>query len=249
MRITWADGAVTSHSAGTVVRFPTRRPLKIEGRLYLLRRWCISLTYEAPALEPATADVRHARGVQDLARAARRGRRAHGRPSDRSCSRPPTRWIDQQCGRHFSLENEATKLYYPSNADYLDVVDLISITSLKLDTERRSHLCHHARRGRVRAAAVYGRRRPAERALPASQHLAEQLARLHPWRAGADRRRLRLRGRRQPCRARSISPCLMLSSRWWKRHEAPVGTAIVPDMGSFAHLDATTPISSAARHL
>ena len=51
VRITWADGAVTTHSAGTVVRFPTRRPLKIEGRLYRVRRGA-RLGYEAPALEP-----------------------------------------------------------------------------------------------------------------------------------------------------------------------------------------------------
>jgi len=51
VRITWADGAVTSHSAGTVVRFPTRRPLKIEGRLYRVGRRG-TLAYEAPALEP-----------------------------------------------------------------------------------------------------------------------------------------------------------------------------------------------------
>jgi hypothetical protein len=44
------------------------------------------------------------------------------------------RWIDQQCGRHFGLEEEATKVYNPSSADVLDVIDLTSVTTIKLDT-------------------------------------------------------------------------------------------------------------------
>lgn len=45
-----------------------------------------------------------------------------------------TRQIDAYCGRTFTSEVGATKLYYPSSATVLEVVDLVSVTSLASDS-------------------------------------------------------------------------------------------------------------------
>lgn len=45
-----------------------------------------------------------------------------------------TRLIDVTCGRRFVFEAGATKLYYPSSTDSVDVVDLITATSIESDS-------------------------------------------------------------------------------------------------------------------
>lgn len=44
------------------------------------------------------------------------------------------RWIDAYCGRTFSLQAAQTKEYYPEDAERLEVVDLVSVTSITIDT-------------------------------------------------------------------------------------------------------------------
>ena len=44
------------------------------------------------------------------------------------------RWIDAYCGRTFSLQTAQTKEYYPEDAERLEVVDLVSVTSITIDT-------------------------------------------------------------------------------------------------------------------
>lgn len=45
------------------------------------------------------------------------------------------RWIDQVCGRKFSVDaQDVTKLLYPNARGRVDVVDLVSVTSIKTDS-------------------------------------------------------------------------------------------------------------------
>ena len=143
-----------------------------------------------------------------------------------------TRWIDQQCGRHFELENDATKLYYPSNADYLDVVDLIAVTSLKLDTTADRTFAtlldadDYELQPFMDASGRPSERFQQVRILASSSHgfttgeLVQIVGDFGYVLAGGVPPEIRL-------------ACLMLSSRWWKRHETPSGSAFIPDMGSF----------------
>ena len=142
------------------------------------------------------------------------------------------RWIDSQCGRHFSVENEATKLYYPSEPDYLDVVDLISITSLKLDTSGdRTFATTLAADEYALSPYMDDSGRPSTRyqqihVWPTSSHgftpgeLVQIVGDFGYVVDGTVPSEIRL-------------AALMLSSRWWKAHETAGGTAIIPDMGSF----------------
>ncbi len=44
------------------------------------------------------------------------------------------RWIDAYCGRTFALQTAQTRYYYPKDAERLEVVDLVTVTSLDVDT-------------------------------------------------------------------------------------------------------------------
>jgi hypothetical protein len=44
------------------------------------------------------------------------------------------RWIDAYCGREFSLQEAQTKEYYPDGTERLEVVDLVSVDSITIDT-------------------------------------------------------------------------------------------------------------------
>jgi len=143
-----------------------------------------------------------------------------------------TRWIDQQCGRHFLFENEVTKLYYASDPNYLDVVDLIAISSIKLDTSGdRTYATTLEASEYELWPAMDETGRPSTRyqqirIWPNSSHAftpGELVQIIGDFGYSVD----------------GLPPpdihiaCLILASRWWKRHETPTGMAIVPDMGSF----------------
>lgn len=142
------------------------------------------------------------------------------------------RWIDQQCGRHFSLETEATKLYYSSTPDYLDVVDLISITSLKLDTSGDRTFAttltadEYELLPYIDDAGSPSVRYQQVRLWPNSSHaftpgeLIQIVGDFGYVVDGAVPSEIRL-------------AALMISTRWWKQHETAGGTAVIPDMGSF----------------
>ena len=141
------------------------------------------------------------------------------------------RWIDQHTGRHFTLENEATKLFYPNAQGVLDVVDLVSITTLKSDSTG----------DRTYATTI-----------PATQY------ELLPYRDAQGKPSVRYdQIRIWPTSSTTFGPGrlvqivgdfgyvidglppdevrlanLMLASRWWKRHEMPMTRLVIPDMGS-----------------
>lgn len=150
------------------------------------------------------------------------------------------RWIDQHCGRHFSLENEATKLYYPNEEGYLDVVDLISITTLKMDTDGdRTYattldpddyelLPYMDESGRpsVRFQKI--------RIWPLSSQafgLGELVQIVGDFGYVIDNQ--------PPEEVRVAS--LLLASRWWKRHETPLGVLSMTDLGTFERISKSDP--------
>lgn len=150
------------------------------------------------------------------------------------------RWIDHKTGRHFSLENEATKLYYPTREGKLDVVDLVSITSIKLDT---------------RGDRTYSTTLSASQyeLLPYTDEFGKPAARFQElwlWpttsQAMVPSQLVQIVGDfgyvvngLPPEEIRLAS--LMLASRWWKRHEMPTGSVIVPDMGGFERVGRDDP--------
>jgi hypothetical protein len=143
------------------------------------------------------------------------------------------RWIDQHCGRHFGLENEATKLYYPNDTVTLDVVDLISITTLKLDTDSdRTYATTLTVSDYELLPYMDSTGRPSER----FQHVRIWPDSTHAFVVGELAQIVGdfgyVEDGQPPSDIRLAT--LMLASRWWRRHHAPSGTAIVPDMGRFA---------------
>lgn len=150
------------------------------------------------------------------------------------------RWIDQHTGRHFTLENEVTKLYYPNAQGVLDVVDLVSVTTLKTDTSG----------DRTYATTI-----------------AAGAYELLPYRDAAGRPSVRYdQIRIWPTSSTTFGPgrlvqivgdfgyvvdglppdevrlaSLILASRWWKRHETPLGVLGVSDLGQFERISKEDP--------
>lgn len=130
-----------------------------------------------------------------------------------------TRTIDRMCGRHFTTETAVTKLYYPSSADRLSVVDLVSVTSIAVDINEDSTF---------------------------TQTLATTDYELRPFMDDVGKAAIRFQEIRiRPLAQYAFEPgyltrivgtfgwssvpsevkqaCLILAARYWKRHETPVG--------------------------
>ena len=150
------------------------------------------------------------------------------------------RWIDQQCGRHFSLEQDAIKQYYSSAEGYLDVVDLVAVTSIKLDTSGNRTFATTLDADDYELLPYLGSDgRPAERfdqisIWPQSSRsfgygeLVQIVGDFGYVVDGGPPNEIRLAS-------------LLLASRWWKRHETPLGILGTTDLGTFERISKTDP--------
>ena len=151
--------------------------------------------------------------------------------------------IDNACGRTFRLSSaDETKLYYPNTAWVLDVIDLVSVTSVKVDTDGdRTYATtlattdyellpyNEARYQQLRIwptsshtfspgwlAQVVGRFGYVEGADVSDPDPANWIPGTAPW----------------PVKQAN----LLLGARYYKRREAPFGILSAADIGAFARL-------------
>ena len=178
-------------------------------------------TYYASLLElKQTLDISDAANDVDLERALEAG----------------ARWIDAYCGRTFSTATAQTRYYYPQDAERLAVVDLVSVTSIAVDTAGT---------------------RPFSTTLTASDYELWPLdgppyqeVRIWPLattRSFSPGKQVRVVGAfgatvdgQPPVEVRQAN--LLLASRYYKRaREAPFGVLQSTDLGQFTRLSGSDP--------
>ena len=151
------------------------------------------------------------------------------------------RYIDRYCGRSFALETGATKLYYPSSAESLGVVDLISATSVKIDSSGDRTF------GTTLAPTSYELLPYSDtNGLPSTRF---QEIRLWPTSSTAFQtgRLVQVVGNFGYVVDTAGVPedirlaALILSSRYWKRHETPLGVLGTTDLGTFERISKEDP--------
>lgn len=151
------------------------------------------------------------------------------------------RVIDQACGRHFSLETAATRVAYPNAEGSVDVVDLISITTLKQDTNGTRQY------STTFATSDY-------ELLPYADEAGRPSVRyqqIHIWPTSSlaftQGRLVQIVGDFGYVDENDNTPydvqlaCKMLAARFWKRHETPLGILGTTDLGQFQRLSAEDP--------
>jgi hypothetical protein len=150
------------------------------------------------------------------------------------------RWIDQACGRHFELEQGVTKLYYPREAGWIDVVDLVTATSIKFDSsgDRTYHTTLSAADYELlpyiddagRPAVRFQRIRiwPTSSSSFAYGELVQIVGDFGYVIDGQAPPEIRLAS-------------LILASRYWKRHETPLGILGATDLGTFERISKADP--------
>ena len=151
--------------------------------------------------------------------------------------------IDSQCGRTFTLSTaDETKLYYPTQENALNVVDLVSVTSVKTDSQgNRTY-------STTLASTDY-------ELLPYNEPRYQQI-RMWPTSSksfGIGRlvqivgRFGYVEGADVPNSIPGAAPSaikqanLLMGARYYKRREAPSGILSAADIGAFARLAATDP--------
>lgn len=142
-----------------------------------------------------------------------------------------TGWIDQHTGRTFGDAVTATKLFYPSDDGRLDVVDLLTVTTLKVDSRGdRSYAT-------TLAATDY-------ELLPPNETPKQQV-RLWPTssKSFGPGRLVQIAGTwgYGSVPAQVEQACLILATRYYKRHEAPFGILGQADLGQFERISKEDP--------
>lgn len=151
------------------------------------------------------------------------------------------RMIERYCGRSFGVETAATKLYYPATTDKLDVIDLISATSIAIDN-------HGDRTFTTTLAATDYELLPYVDAmgLPSVRY---QLVHIWPTssRSFTPGRLVRIVGNFGYVDAGNLPPPdveqaqLIQAARLWKRRETPLGILSNTDLGTFERLSKADP--------
>lgn len=130
-----------------------------------------------------------------------------------------TRTIDRMCGRHFTTETAVTKYYYPVEAGRLDVVDLVSVTSIAIDISQNSTFT------RALLTTDYELRPFMDETGKASVRFQEVRIRPLAQTGFSPGYLTRIVGTfgwsAVPSEVKQA--CLILAARYWKRHETPVG--------------------------
>jgi hypothetical protein len=145
------------------------------------------------------------------------------------------RYIDNYCGRTFSLQAAQTREYYPQDTERLNVVDLVSVTSITVDT--------------------VGDRSYSTTLLTTDYELwpldgpPYQEVRIWPLsrtRSFSPGRRVRVVGTfgvtvggAPPVEVRQAN--LLLAARYYKRGEAPFGVLAAVDLGQFERISKDDP--------
>lgn len=152
-----------------------------------------------------------------------------------------TRWIDRQCGRHFTRETGVTKYYWPTWNGRLDVVDLISITTLASDSSGNRTFSTSFTSTDYELLPYVD-----ESGLPATRFQA-----IRTWPTSSKSftpgRLVKIVGDFGYVDTGSVVPadvkqaCLIVGSRLWKRHEMPTGVTVVPDLGTVERISRTDP--------
>jgi hypothetical protein len=148
--------------------------------------------------------------------------------------------IDSMCGRTFALQTDVVKLYWPRSTDVVEVVDLISATSIKSDSHG----------DRTYATTL----EPTDYELlpyhDASGLPSVRYQEVHIWptssKSFSTGRQVQITGdfgyvESGGAPASVKQACLILASRYWKRHETPLGVLGVTDVGQFERLSKEDP--------
>jgi hypothetical protein len=152
-----------------------------------------------------------------------------------------TRVIDRKCGRSFVLEDEVTKYFYPTSQGSLDVIDLISITSLASDSHGdRTYTQTFTSTEYELLPYTDPSGRPATR---------YQQIRIWPnsSKTFGPGRLVKIVGDWGYLDTGNVVPadvkqaCLLLASREWKRREMPTGSLAIPDIGTVERVPRTDP--------
>jgi hypothetical protein len=147
-----------------------------------------------------------------------------------------SRYVESYCGRTFALATAQTKDYYPDSAERVQVVDLVSVTSIAVDTSgTRTY-------STVLSASDY-ELWPLD-GPPYQEVRMWPLATTHSFSPG---RRVRIVGTfgaavdgGAPVEVRQA--VLLLASRYFKRaREAPFGILQSTDLGQFTRLSGNDP--------
>jgi hypothetical protein len=151
------------------------------------------------------------------------------------------RAVDRYCARHFTLETDATKYFYARSTDELEVVDLISITSIASDTH-----------GDRTFTLVFN---PLDYELlpylDSTGKPAERFDLIRIWSTSSHSfspdRLVKVVGDFGYVDDSGGTPpdvkqaCLILGARWWKRRETPLGILNATDLGQFERLSKEDP--------
>jgi Phage gp6-like head-tail connector protein len=151
------------------------------------------------------------------------------------------RYIDRRCGRHFDRLTAVTQLLYPSDADSLQVTDLISVTSIDVDS-------HGDRTFSTVLATTDYELLPYVDAM-GSPAVRFQEVRLWPTssKSFTPGYLVRIVGDFGYVDAGDTTPDdirlanLILAGRYWKRHETPLGILGMTDLGTFERISKEDP--------
>ena len=150
------------------------------------------------------------------------------------------RAVDRYCGRHFTLEINVTKYFYPQSTDELQVTDLVTIDTMLSDTrgDRSFTLAFDPEDYEllpyVDSMGSEAERFDLIRIWPTSSH------------SFSPGRLVEITGDFGYIEAGGTPPdvktaCLILGARWWKRREAPLGILNNVDLGQFDRLTKEDP--------
>lgn len=151
-----------------------------------------------------------------------------------------TRAIDHKCSRSFTLSSAATKYFYPTSEWLLDVPDLVSVTSIKLDTVGDRTYATTLTTNEYELLpytddnGIPSVRYQQVRIWPLSSHaftrgrLVQVVGNFGYVVSGA-----------APADVQQF--CLILAARIWKRHETPLGILGATDLGQFERIGKEDP--------
>ena len=146
-----------------------------------------------------------------------------------------SRWIDAYCGRAFTLATAQTRDYYPEGTERVNVVDLVSVTSLSVDTAGTRTYSTALTASDYELWPLDG---------PPYQQI--RIWPLSSTRSFSPGRRVRVVGT-FGCVVDGMPPpavkqaCLILANRYYVRKDAPFGVLSSVDLGQFERISKEDP--------
>lgn len=145
-----------------------------------------------------------------------------------------SRKVDHECGRVFSLQTAQTRLYYPDDPWNLQVVDLVTPTSIKVDTEGDRTYATTLATTDYQLWPLNGPRYQLVYIWPlADEHfLPGRLVQVNGTFGCVEEGRAPMD---------VVQSTLILAARYYKRSEAPFGILQTTDLGQYTRISQSDP--------